>query len=243
MRRHISLLLAFVLCTSLIACGNKNEPLTRDEVKTAIEVFLEPQIQAYEEAFGIDDLSIDIQFKKCEISEPLREGWRNTVYHNGYVSCQIRDIIVSPTFSESLSCGEFTDDMVHQLSMIEFEYPDFEYGDYKISAYSALAYPIFSDAEGNEYTIGEGCVLKGDIIAYISSDAQLAYDAKVGDNIYSVIGYSGSSDNGSSKTKCLVCNGTGYVRYYYGSSDLEAYLDGYDPYSIGECPSCDGKGY
>lgn len=42
--------------------------------------------------------------------------------------------------------------------------------------------------------------------------------------------------------KCIVCNGTGYVRYYYGESDLEAYLTGHDPYTVGECTSCDGEG-
>ena len=38
---------------------------------------------------------------------------------------------------------------------------------------------------------------------------------------------------------CPSCNGTGYVKFYYGSSDLEAILDGYDPYTFGKCPLCD----
>lgn len=46
------------------------------------------------------------------------------------------------------------------------------------------------------------------------------------------------SDNSNGSKKCSVCNGTGYVKYYYGDSDLQAYLDGYDPYTVGKCTSC-----
>lgn len=52
-----------------------------------------------------------------------------------------------------------------------------------------------------------------------------------------------SSSNSGSSGKCYVCNGTGYVKYYYGSSDLEAWLSGHDSYTIGKCTSCGGKGY
>lgn len=50
----------------------------------------------------------------------------------------------------------------------------------------------------------------------------------------------GSTGGGGGK--CIVCNGTGSVRYYYGSSDLEAWLDGYDSFTVGPCTSCDGTG-
>ncbi|MBO5935582.1 MAG: hypothetical protein J6Q94_08870 [Clostridia bacterium] len=56
---------------------------------------------------------------------------------------------------------------------------------------------------------------------------------------------SSSSSSGSSygsSGKCAVCNGSGYVKYYYGSSDLEAYLSGHDPYTVGKCTSCGGTG-
>ncbi len=46
-----------------------------------------------------------------------------------------------------------------------------------------------------------------------------------------------------SKVKCSFCNGTGKVKYYYGSSALEAYLSGHNDYEYGPCTSCDGKGY
>ena len=54
---------------------------------------------------------------------------------------------------------------------------------------------------------------------------------------------SNNSSNKTTKTKCELCNGTGSVKYYYGSSDFEAIINGYDPYTFGPCSRCDGDGY
>ncbi len=43
--------------------------------------------------------------------------------------------------------------------------------------------------------------------------------------------------------KCSLCNGTGMVKYYYGDSDLQAYLDGHEASWYGQCGSCGGSGY
>ena len=51
-----------------------------------------------------------------------------------------------------------------------------------------------------------------------------------------------SSSSGSSSGRCPACNGTGTIRFYYGSSDLEAILSGHDPYTLGTCPMCNGRG-
>lgn len=45
-----------------------------------------------------------------------------------------------------------------------------------------------------------------------------------------------------SNGRCGLCNGTGSVKYYYGSSDLEAYFNGQRPYTYGTCGSCGGSG-
>lgn len=55
-------------------------------------------------------------------------------------------------------------------------------------------------------------------------------------------GSSGGGGSSSSGAKCPNCNGTGYAKFYYGDSDLQAYLEGHDPYTVGECPLCDGTG-
>ena len=52
-----------------------------------------------------------------------------------------------------------------------------------------------------------------------------------------------SNSGGKRKEKCFLCNGTGRCLYYYGSSNLEAYLNGHDPYWYGHCGVCDGTGW
>lgn len=51
-----------------------------------------------------------------------------------------------------------------------------------------------------------------------------------------------TESEGSSSGPCPACGGTGVIRYYYGSSDLEAILSGHDPYTLGTCPMCNGRG-
>ena len=53
---------------------------------------------------------------------------------------------------------------------------------------------------------------------------------------------SSSSSESSEPEVCHACNGTGYTKWYYGSSDAEAYADGHDPYWYDTCPICHGTG-
>lgn len=48
--------------------------------------------------------------------------------------------------------------------------------------------------------------------------------------------------NSDNSEKCYWCNGTGYMKYNYGESDLEAILSGHDPYTYSQCGSCLGTG-
>lgn len=82
----------------------------------------------------------------------------------------------------------------------------------------------FLDSEGNQYRI-----------SYYVDDAWIF---KNGDCVYD---YHRSTSSGSGE-KCSWCNGTGYVKYNYGDSDLEAILSGNDPYTYGVCGSCGGTG-
>ncbi len=234
------LLLFEVLCGMLMLCFTgcakepENQRITESEAAQVIEEFLAPQINEYKKAFQVDDLSVEVQIKTFKM------------IGDTHVSCGIRDIILSPTLSGHLRDGTFTEEMLRQLSTIEFEYEEMEHNGFSIRASSCLLYPIIRDEDGNEYTVSEDVLLKGDTIAYISPDAELTAPASVGDDINSFgsQGSTGNSSAGSRPTgeKCPVCNGTGYVKYYYGDSDLQAYLDGYDPYTVGECTSCNGTG-
>lgn len=242
MKKIIMFLFAITVCGILAACGKTPlpPPPTEKEVTAAIEAFLEPQLRAYETFFEVEDISVKITLKKFKVHEPYYKV--DGSLEKGKIFCTVKDLIQSPTFASSLSRGEFTDDMLNQLSTIDFEYVNFPYADYEIHVVSTLVYPIIVDASGQEYTISEDILLKGDVIAYISTDAKLAYNANVGENIYGVLGRNRDSSPSTTREKCAICNGTGYVRYYYGSSDLEAILSGYDPYTVGKCTSCDGKG-
>lgn len=53
--------------------------------------------------------------------------------------------------------------------------------------------------------------------------------------------YNGGS--GSTKTTCPTCNGSGLIRYYYGDSPLEAFMDGQPDSTVQKCYTCGGTGY
>lgn len=53
---------------------------------------------------------------------------------------------------------------------------------------------------------------------------------------------SNGSGQGTGRITSPACGGTGYVRYNYGDSDLEALLTGHDSYTLGKCTSCNGTG-
>lgn len=89
---------------------------------------------------------------------------------------------------------------------------------------------IFVDSEANQYWIEkQGYKVKFNLY-------------KNGECVYRDESSNSSSNSSSSGSKCPNCNGTGYVKYYYGSSDLEAALSGHDSYTVGECSMCDGTG-
>lgn len=253
MKKLILFLITTCMCMLFTACNEKTPPAKSTEqemVEVEIEAYLEPQIQAYRDAFGFDDISVDVQITEYDIQEPVY-GQDLSVTYPGFLHCTIRDIVVWPSMGEKLKNNEFTDELLHKLTAIDFSYPDevhtgIPYGDYMIDVYSRLAYPIIDDGTGAEYVVACDVVVKDDVFVYISPNANLDPPAKVGDQVADFSG-AGSSFNGSGLTipgeKCPNCNGSGYVKYRYGDSDLQAYLEGYPPYTVGECPVCDGKGY
>lgn len=86
------------------------------------------------------------------------------------------------------------------------------------------------------YSVAAGWKLKQELCPTNSDSDFIKY-------FYYTRGKSGSSSSSIDLgEKCYVCNGTGVVRYNYGSSDLEAILSGHDPYTYGQCSSCGGTG-
>jgi hypothetical protein len=94
---------------------------------------------------------------------------------------------------------------------------------------------VFLDSKGNEYAVA----YDRDVYGYASGIIK-----KNGEKVYSYYkaGNYGDYDGSGGSGSCPMCNGTGSVRYNYGSSDLEAILSGHDPYTYGPCTSCGGTG-
>ena len=79
----------------------------------------------------------------------------------------------------------------------------------------------------------------------LKKDGTALYSMLTGDANKRYTGYrsGGSGSSGGNRVTCSICNGTGKVRYYYGSSSTEAALAGKNDYEYGPCTSCGGKGY
>ncbi|MCI5934036.1 MAG: DUF6273 domain-containing protein [Lachnospiraceae bacterium] len=87
------------------------------------------------------------------------------------------------------------------------------------------------------------CIKSSETTATAQNMSLFGYDSNTDlDNEPNLWGSGSHNGSGGSGGKCIVCNGTGYVKYYYGSSDLEAWLSGHDAYTVGTCPSCGGTG-
>lgn len=255
MKKLISLLLVFGLLATFTACDKKEDPIIVDEASTkkALEDYLAVQVQAYKDAFGIQELSVDVQITEFEVHNPHYD-MDGKLSYPGHIYCTIRDVVVCPTITEKLENGQFDDTFLQQLSAISFTYPKgvgegLPLGDYLIRPYSRLALPVISDGKGNEYVPAYDILTKNNIYMYISPNANLEIPARVGQSVSDAFADYNAQHSGSTSSsnrpigaKCPNCNGSGYVKYHYGDSDLQAYLDGYPPYTVGKCPLCDGTG-
>lgn len=113
----------------------------------------------------------------------------------------------------------------------EYPYSDCKSGEYK-NEKNITDYRVVSD--GVTYKVSTN--LYDYYVLRASNQSETLYDSD--------IKYGGEwASGGGSKTKCSYCGGSGTVKYNYGESDLEAYLDGEEPYTFGPCPYCNGTGY
>ena len=99
---------------------------------------------------------------------------------------------------------------------------------------SDSSYDYYGEWAGKEIYISPSKVK----ITYNGDTNILKTDGSVDENIPTGKKNRDSSSNGT----CPNCGGTGFVKFYYGASDFEAYMDGFDPYELGDCPMCHGTG-
>ena len=93
------------------------------------------------------------------------------------------------------------------------------------------------------FTDGESCLMRNQAkVLSMPTDHAKEISAEIEKEVQAWRAQNGYPQT-TGNTRCSLCNGSGYVKYNYGSSDLEALLDGEAPYIVGPCPSCHGTGW
>lgn len=216
--------------------------MDENETKAYILEQIQPQIDKIKEEHDIPDLQVELEFTKFEFTKPA-------LFSNGNFLCEAiieieyQDYFVSDTFAE---LDDYTEEDMKLYSYRYVRIPEIEYTRTNLSSVKYLikmkrAYNYDEDSlyateqlyrtpDGNIYEFGEYSVYKnGEHFCLIKKLPGTSSNTN-------------GSVNGNKGDKCAICNGTGYVKYYYGESDLQAYLDGHDPYTVGKCTSCGGTG-
>lgn len=251
MRKTIVLILAFIMLLTLCSCGGKAPSAQQPEDDSTKEPTLSAEEQA--KLAEAQKMYADGMEMSESIILPLIDEYISDFLfsHFDYTDNIFRCYFESSAFSSlsdekkllTLSWAADVEDAAAAVFKIESEYfPDLEaFETYVISnshiyraeiisnGYALLSYSNDNSGQASFETLKE---LDADFVekhqdAYIES---ISKPSSSGNN--------SSSSNG----KCYWCNGTGSVRYNYGSSDLEAILSGHDPYTYGTCASCGGTG-
>ncbi len=180
--------------------------ISEDEFKDIVKSQIQPQIDAKRSASGLSDLDVKIKVYDYEYEKP-------SLFDKGYICAEVACCYTSNGFAE-LENRQFDEKTFSKYKKFDF----IDLDGVKIDRHSVSivegAMGHFIDKNGFEYLVGS---------SGIYSEGRLIYDGSV----------SSSSGVYSSGGKCIVCNGTGYVRYYSGM---------YDEGTVGKCTSCNGTG-
>lgn len=220
--------------------------MDEDEFEAYLLERIQPQIDEIKEEHNIPDLQVEFEFTKYEFTKPalFRDG---NFLCEAIIEVEYQDYFVSDTFAQldDYTEAEMKANSYRYVKIPEIKYFNSEIGSSRYTIRMDRAYDYDTDniytteqlyrtPDGNIYEFGEYCVYKnGDNVCQIKELPKKPGSSGSGYN---------SGINGNKEDKCAICNGTGYVKYYYGESDLQAYLDGYDPYTVDKCTSCGGTG-
>lgn len=205
-----------ILCVFIVICiANACIPaLTQDEVKKLVIAEMEPQLDKVKSELGISNLTLELEISDYEYKKP-------TIFSKGYIRFEVDDCYVSNEFEE-LDNGIYTAETCDKYRKVHsLEYDDVSIPKYRVyvSRRSSYSDTEFKDSSGDRYSFDVGQIFKNGNFAY-------------GKSKYSSSS-SSSSYKSSSGSKCIICNGSGYVRYYAGQ---------YDEGTVGPCTSCGGDG-
>lgn len=152
-----------------------------------------------------------------------------------YLTCQLPDLVLDSQEKYSLGNSKYGEIFTTAAHFSSHGFAELSDED-KLTVFEVME---------NTYLLASGCSITsgGSVYEYQNSgrENQLKKDGEtvltrlcVDSPTYVELNYSIGD--------CSHCNGTGYVRYYYGDSDLEAILTGHDPFTTGKCTSCNGTG-
>ena len=180
--------------------------LSQEDVKKMVIAQLDSQVDEVKDELGISELSVDFEIYDYEYKKP-------TLFSKGYIGFEVDDYYVSTQFEE-LDNGTYNEKTCDKYRNIaSLVYGDIEIPKYRIFITSYYG-TGFKDSSGDEYSFDYGQISKN------------------GEYVYGSRSYSSSYES-SGGTKCTICNGSGYVRYYAGM---------YDEGTVGPCTSCGGDG-
>lgn len=203
---------------------------SEEKMREEMISYLQPQIDSIKQSFGFSDVQVEFDLSSITV-EAERTSRSSKGLLKGYALCYF----IIPEINEILESGNVTYQDYITLQEIESGIKTFNFESeyyYNVSIWDSI---MFKDSQGNVYDTFRYCQQDGGGTYRLEKNYSETLIEHTEPKKYK----GGSSSSGG---KCPSCNGTGYVRYYYGSSDLEAYLSGHDPYTTGKCTMCKGTG-
>lgn len=222
-------LLFVVICFGVRMLITNSAQKTEEECQQMVADSVEQYLRAFDEMYDNQGISYEIEYIEMEIGQPTFSWTADIFVEPGWIRGEIRLPIDTPVAYPYLEKEPESYTMEDLAALSELQ-KDLFAATVKVDARwtrNVHADVIFLDREGNEYMLESGKLLKNGEPVFEDTFVPIPFDP---------------SDSGKSDGKCNQCNGTGYVRYNYGSSDLEAWLSGHDAYTYGPCGSCGGTG-
>ena len=238
----IILVIVALIFVGVMVAGNKyaeGKHLTMNEIEQKLDDIVASSAKELDKKYSVDGSTAQISDFHLEFGQhPSFEVllWDHDFINSGRVEGTVRIVVDSPAAYPYLEKETYDQEDAGILdNMKEMVHPDpgmyvidrLWIEDYMCSI--SLDDVIFLDSAGNEYTAYYVSYSRG-VFAQIQKNGEVVFD-------YAFY-RSPADDNGS----CPWCNGTGGMKYNYGSSDLEAIFSGHAPSTYGTCGSCGGSG-
>ena len=240
MKRLSAIILSAVMALSVCACGGKK--YNDEEVKIFTDIVVPIAADMGYDDVKFQDISTLIEsgnykclgcyFKSTKFNQASLTEKMELLANIDYVFRKVygnRVLAKNPNFSDCLE-----DWIVFTDGSSYYRFID-----------GAFGRVLYSYTTKNNFYASYKTVLKDEQTTSLCDAANQMLRAKgLSTEVTSNLEKAKKKEAAKKKTtkKCETCNGTGYIKYNYGSSDLEALLDGEAPYTVSECYKCHGTG-